>query len=216
MFSWFLCCILYHSFHCSMYGSQVTEILDHFDFCTLAPQYSRVFPAVTDHIILHFAAFMRRPTYSDIFSSSSDNFACLSVKSRWGLYHSRNLSRIVTYHMSRPTPALRYNFPVLFQYPVQHYRKLKRWLGTVLTYACEPVTISNHSPLMPFIFRLLLLPVSLYKFWMMVTIPSGIPYCRRIQDCPQWWSMYAVDCRRLSWSRWNLPSLVFATLSLFQ
>ena len=31
---------------------------------------------------------------------------------------------------------------------------------------------------MPFIFTLLLL--SLYEFWMMVTIPSGIPYCRRI------------------------------------
>jgi len=33
---------------------------------------------------------------------------------------------------------------------------------------------------MPFIFTLLLL--SLYKFSMMVTIPSGIPYCRRIAD----------------------------------
>jgi len=60
-----------------------TEILDHFDFCTLGPHYSRVFPAVTDHNLafrsIHAASrFMYRPTYPDIYSTSSDNF-CMPV-----------------------------------------------------------------------------------------------------------------------------------------
>jgi len=129
MLSRFLCCTLCHSFRCSIYGSQVTEILDHFDFCTLGPQYSRVFPAVTDHNLafrsIHAASrFMRGRHIQIYFSLLLTTFACLSAKSRWGLYHPRNLSRIVSYHLS--TPALRYNFPVL-QCPVQHYRKQKRW-----------------------------------------------------------------------------------------
>jgi len=128
MLSRFFCCTLCHSFHCSIYGSQVTEILDHFDFCTLGPQYSRVFPAVTDHN-LAFRSIQcihaDRPTYPDIFSTSSGNFcmpvcevsmrAISSAKSK-----SHNFLPFV--YSLQPSVII---FQYFFQYPVQHCRKQK-------------------------------------------------------------------------------------------
>jgi len=74
MLSRFLCCTLCHSFHCSIYGSQVTVGPNPRPLLFLHPRPS--LQSLT--MILHFAAFMHRPTYPDIFSTSSDNF-CMPV-----------------------------------------------------------------------------------------------------------------------------------------
>jgi len=85
MLSRFLCCTVCQSFHCSICGSPGNRNPPPLRFLHplgrqphSARHYSRVFPAVTDHIILHFAAFTSRPTYPDNFSTSSDNF-CMPV-----------------------------------------------------------------------------------------------------------------------------------------
>jgi len=68
MLSHFLCCTLYHSFRRSKMTSQVTEIFDHFNFCTLDLRLT----CLNDPCIIGSRALS--------FSDPYIHFACLSVR----------------------------------------------------------------------------------------------------------------------------------------
>jgi len=204
MLSRILCCTLCQSFHCSICGSPGNRNPRPLRFLHPLGPHIMQSSLSSSHCISQQSRVGR---YIQItFPLLLTTFACLSVKSRWGLYHPRNLSCTVSYHLSILQLSV-----IIFQYffNTQSSTIANRKGDRVQPWR-TPVTTSNHSPLMSFIFTLLLL--SLYKFWMMVTIPSGIPYCRRIADSDG----RCICSRRLSWSRWNLLSLVFAMLLLFQ
>jgi len=129
---------------------------------------------------------MRRLTYPDIFSTSSDNFSMPVCEVSM---------RAISFAKSKPhsffpfvyTPALRYNFPVLFSSPNPALSQTEKVIGHSLDIrACDhfkPFTTHAIYLYITFAMFIQILDDGHDSFWH--TVLS--------QVCPQWWSTYAIE-----------------------